>query len=183
MFSVKVKDPGVFLRLESKLKDSFRKVIANKEMLNEVGEFAAERIRFQARTAKPLNSNAKFPSLKPSTIKSREYIAKHNQTHETYGASRSNLTITGQLLNAIKHKVVSAGVVAIELVGNHRGYKSGSGQTGRSVANSDIAGWLADKGFVIFDESIQDNKTIKARLRSIVLRYVRRAIIASRFRS
>lgn len=175
----KVKDQSVFLRLEERFRKKFEVVLNNKDFLNEVGEFAADRIRYQARVTKPLNSSGDFPDLKESSVKSRRYLAQHNAVDETFAAERSNLTITGQLLNSLKHVVKGAGLIAIEFTGRHTGYRTGGGKTA-SHKNKQIADWLSEKGFVVFDKSIKDNKQFRARIKSIALQYVRRAIAVSR---
>lgn len=178
--SFKIKDQNVFAKLESSIKDKMEKVLASEQLLDEVGNFVTDRIRYQARISKPINSQNSFPNLKPSTIANREYLSQFNNTHETYDAGRSNLTFTGQLLDSIKHRIKSAGVIVLEFTGNHRGYKTGSGKLTKSLPNSKIARYLSEIGFDIFDKALKDNKQVKARIRSIVLRYLRRGLDVSR---
>lgn len=179
VISFKIKDQKVFAKLESTIKDKMEKVLASEPMLNEVGEMVTERIRYQARISKPLNNQDSFPKLKSSTIKTREYLSQYNDTHETFDASRSNLTITGQLLDSLKHSIKSAGVIVIAFTGMHRGYKTRTGH-GEDIQNARLARYLSEIGFDVFDSSIKDNKKIKARIKSIVLRYLRRGLEVSR---
>lgn len=175
-FSVQLKDKGIFARIEKSIIKDVELILSSKEMLNEVGEFVADRVRLQARISKPLNSSNSLPKLKESSIASRKYIAKHNQTHQTYESGRSNLTITGQLLDSITHKIMGVGEIVIDVAGKHRGYKSGTGKKGKDIENKDLKDYLIKKGFVIFDKAIEANNIIKARTKTIVLRYIRRGL-------
>lgn len=180
MFTFRVKNQGIGLTLEKKFRDQMEKVLSSDAFLKEVGQFAVERIAYQARTSKPTNDSASFPSLKASTIKSRKQIAKHNPTHQAYEPARSNLTITGQFLNSLKYALVKAGVIKIGFEGMHNGYALANGGRTEKISNERLRGYLAEKGFVVFDKSLNDNKTFKARIKSIALRYVRRGLAVSR---
>lgn len=180
LFNFKIKDPAVFTRMSADIKRQMEKVLSSEAFTREVGEFMVDRIKYQARTTKPTNEESSFPDLKDSSIRSRRYLAKHNPTHDTFEPTRSNLTITGQFLDALKYSLIKAGTVAIEFVGTHRGYLSGTGKRGKSVKNKQLNLWLKEKGFVVFDKSLKDNKTFRARIKSIALRYVRRGLAVSR---
>lgn len=176
LFNVRLKNPKIFAQIEKEIIKDIEGVLGGKDMLNEVGEFAADRVRYQARVSKPFNSNGSLPQLKESTVKSRRYIAKHNKTHDTYEESRSNLTITGQLLDSIVHTIVGIGKIQIGLSGMHKGYLSGTGKRGKDIKNETLKGYLEEIGFVIFDKSIETNTVIKSRAKTIVLRFIRRAL-------
>ena len=49
-----------------------------------------------------LGNGTKITSLENSTVRWRKRIAKNNTTHASYAPKRSNLTLTGSLLNMIK---------------------------------------------------------------------------------
>jgi phosphoribosylpyrophosphate synthetase len=176
MFKVRLKNPQIFTQIEKKLVQDIEEVLGTKDMLDEVGEFISDRVRYQARVSKPYSARGDFPELKDSTIKNRKYLAKHNATHDTYQAERSNLTITGQLLDSIKHTITGVGKILIGVTGTHQGYKLGSGGKTKPIKMDKLKGYLEDKDFVIFDDSINDNKTIVSRTKTIVLRYIRRAL-------
>lgn len=180
MFTFKIKNQGISLTLEKKFRDQMEKVLSSDAFLKEVGQFAVERIAYQARTSKPLNESSSLPALKATTIAARRRIARNNPTHQAYEPARSNLTITGQFLNSLKYALVKAGVIKIGFDGVHKGYVNSNGGRGLSIANAKLAEYLSDKGFVVFDKSLQDNKTFKARIKSIALRYVRRGLAVSR---
>lgn len=183
LFSARLKNPGVFLRLNQKVIRDVNEILKGTELLNEVGEFATDRIRYQARVTKPFNNSGDFPDLQPTTITNRRYLAKYNQTHATYQDNRSNLTITGQLLGSLKHFIRGTGLIEINFDGNHTGYKTGSGRT-KSLPNKKIAEYLREKkpnSFVAFDgNSLNNNKTFKARISSIVRRFIRRGLSVRR---
>jgi len=114
------------------LQQDLKKITKDKKILNEVGAFVAERNRLFARRARPLQGNdvGKFKSLKKSTIKGREYLGELNKTHGTFKASRSNLTLTGQLIDSISHRV-DRGIIIIQPVGKRSMYKTGEKRSAR----------------------------------------------------
>ena len=100
----KVKITGI-PEVEKKIRETFKKVRESEQMLRDIGEFTSERIKAQARRGKPLNDDKTFPALKKTSVAIRETLAETNSTHPTFKPSRSNLTITGQLIDAIKYYV------------------------------------------------------------------------------
>ena len=160
------------------IKNKFNKVIKNKQMLNEIGKTSVERMQFQARKAKPLQgkskSPGKFPSGYPksSTVMARRSIAKFNQTHSTFKATRGNLTITGQLIDALKFKIKGSDVTFL-IKGSRKGYKRKSGKRSKTPKNEVVYSHLVDRNrnFRIIGF---DDKLLK-RINNIVKRTLRRA--------
>lgn len=177
MFKVKFKE-NLVAQLEAKVKKDVKEILASKELLSEVGQMTVERLRFQARTEKPFNEDKSLPLLKESTIRNREYLAKYNKTHPVFDAGLSNLTITGAFLDSLTYQVKGPGLIDVYFTGTHPGYRGKNGPIGRGSRpkNQDIFKWLTEKGFVVFDSSLQENKVFKNRVRSIVLRYIRRGL-------
>lgn len=176
LFNVRLKNPKIISEIEKNVIKDIEDVLGGKDMLDEVGEFISDRVRYQARVSKPFNATGGFPNLKESTIKNRRSIARYNSTHDTYEESRSNLTITGQLLDSIKHTIVGVGKLVIGVTGTHHGYKKKSGGRTPPLKMDKLKSYLEEKDFVIFDQTINDNKTIVSRTKTIVLRYIRRAL-------
>ncbi len=174
MFKVKF-DSAQFQRIEAKFKKDIQEVLAQPAVMNEIGEFMVERVRYQARTEKPFSEDASFPDLKTASISNRKYLAKYNQTHDTYEAERANVTITGKFLDSLTYVVTGPGKLVMQYAGMHPGYKTKTGHT-KPVKQTDLAKWLAKLGFKVMDRSISTNQTIKARIKSIALRYVRRGL-------
>jgi len=161
------------------VRKSLDSVIRNNDLLGEIGQFSVERIKYQARIGKPLNEDGDFRPLKQSTVKHRRYLEKHNPVHDTYKAQRSNLTLTGKLLDSLRYEVKRPGVLSLYFSGQHPGYKTGAGSTNRE-SNSQIIKWLFKKGFVVFDKSLNTNNKFKSRIKTMVLRHLRRAIATRR---
>jgi hypothetical protein len=170
-------DSKQFLKIEAKFRSDIKDILNQPAVMREIGDFLVERIRFQARTESPLNSDGSLPPLKPATVKRRAYLEKYNSTHSTYSTDRSNLTITGKFLDALTYLVKGPGLLDVFFDGRHPQYKGKGGRgIGKEVLNSDLVKWLAQKGFRVFDRAINDNKIIRQRIRSIALRYVRRGL-------
>lgn len=85
------------------------------------------------------------PALSPKTIKQRQYLAKSNSTHPAFSPSKSNLTLTGQLLNSLKAKyIISKRVFIIDAPKKkHLRYIKGAKKTARLT---DILGYVTDQG-------------------------------------
>jgi hypothetical protein len=186
MISFKIKDQGVFARIEKSVIADVESIMASRPMMEEVGEFTVSRLKYQMRVSKPYNSSGTTKDLEDSTIRNRKYLEKFNDTAETYSPERSNLTFTGQLLDSMKYIIKGVGLLEVLFDGMHRGYLSGTGRRGKNLSNSTLYGYLVDKDkrFAVFDNSLNDNGTFKARVKSIVLRYVRRGLaVRNRIRS
>lgn len=175
MFKFKINEQQI-ASIEAKVKADVREILASSAVLNEIGGMATDRLRFQARTAKPFNEGASFPVLKDSTIENRKYLEKYNKTHKVYERQLSNLTITGAFLESLTWLVKGPGLLELFFEGRHPGYRLKNGNTKNPPRNQDLFKWLTDKGFAVFDSSIETNKIIKARIRSIVLKYIRRGL-------
>jgi hypothetical protein len=165
-----------FAKIEAKFRDDIQAILSNTDIMKDVGEFMVDRVKYQARIAKPFNADGSFPDLKDSTVANRRYLAKFNEVDATFSPTRSNLTITGQFLNSLTYLVQGPGLVQILYDGIHTGYMSGKGRVGKSVANSDLVKWLSDKGFNVMDRSLADNQTVKRRVAAIALGYIRRGL-------
>lgn len=110
MAAVSVKIKGID-EAELSIKEKFLKVKRNRQMLNEIGVMATERMKLQARKGKPLFGDNEVPGSFPpgypasSTIRGRKYLEQFNPTHSTYKANRGNLTFTGQLIDALTYEI------------------------------------------------------------------------------
>lgn len=91
-----------------------------------------------------------FARLKPSTVKNRKRLAKLNRTHKAYEANRSNLTFTGQLVNAVTSLVIKFGEVTeihfFISASDRRPYKTGrKSKAKKTPTNSKLAKFLETK--------------------------------------
>ncbi len=159
-------------QLSEALKKFINESLAKEEVLQRVGLIGRDAIIAKTRTGKSLPTNGKQKALAPSTVKSRERLAKTNAVQETFSAKRSNLTLTGQLLESIK---VLANTSKAEVVlvpkGARKPYvnKNGKPQK-RTPTNEQVATYLAEKGFTFMgiDDPTKKQmvKAVKAFLRN-----------------
>lgn len=177
MISVKI-DSAQFTQIEAQIRTAAKEILSSPALKKEIGEFAVERLKYQARTGKPFNETDNFPSLKESTIRHRKYLARHNTTHETYGASRSNLTITGELLDSLRWRDEGDTLVKVEFSGMHKPYVGAKGQRiSKTIMNETLAKYLEAKGFKVFDTfALKVNAKFIGRIKTICLRYIRRGL-------
>lgn len=101
------------------------------------------------------------PRLSKATIRQREYLAKHNSTHPSFVAGKSNLTLTGQLLNSLKAKyIITKKIFIIDAPKRkHIRYKKGAKVTARLT---DILGHVTDQGRSILQ--VFNNESFVSRL-------------------
>lgn len=171
MFKVSL-DPASIQRVEANIKQAFNKVIANKTMLQELGDVITTDIQGQNRSGKSPKTGSKHPGLKDSSIKNRKYLSKYNQTHGAFSANRANVTITGELLDSIESRSPGPGEVTIFAQGDHSAYKGKKGQAiSDEIPNETLIKYLKDKGF----EVMGVRQSLLPRLRRIVVAYIRRA--------
>ena len=88
------------------------------------------------------HGNSKIKRIKQSTIKRRKELAKKNKTHSDYSASKSNLTLTGELIDSLtcKFKRLKSGIgFILSAKGVHKRYVGTKGKrVGKRVKNIEI---------------------------------------------
>jgi hypothetical protein len=89
------------------------------------------------------------PELAASTVKTRRYLSRFNSTHPKFDPDKSNLTITGRLLDSLRGKflVAKLSFTIDSLSSKHKRYKTGSNK-GKSALPSlkQIFEWQKDAG-------------------------------------
>lgn len=184
--SVKLDNKSV-ARVEKSVRESFEKVINNQNLLKDIGTVVIKDIQFQTR-------KGKLKPLSDEWVNERKKIAKATATHPAYSARRSNLTLTGQLLDSLKIIYSKAGEVIIEATGIHRPYKANYlkswyriGQSGKrhlvkssntgmrtigeSIENKKLAEYVADQG----REFMKVREGLNRQLKNLVVAYIRRS--------
>jgi hypothetical protein len=174
-FSFKIK-PNQFIKLEGKLKKDVADILSSEALKTAIGEFAVERLKYQTRLGKPLNAGDSLPDLKDSTKRTRAYLAKYNSTHPTFAVARSNLTITGALMDSLSFLDTGDFKLKISFKGDHPRYKSRNGYFGKVISNETLAGYLSDKGFKVFDQTLSQKKQFINRISNIARQFIRRAL-------
>ncbi len=176
MISVKI-DTAEFTKIEDRIRSAAKSILAGSDLKKEVGEFAVERIKYQARVGKPLNTFNFFPTLAPSSVSHRRYLAKYNEPHPTFKDERSNLTITGEFLESLTWYDEGDTLLRLGFQGMHKAYKGAKGQRiSKPIMNATLHKYLSELGFYVFDTSLRDNKTFVSRIKTICLRYIRRGL-------
>lgn len=154
----------------------FEETRSDTGLLKEIGEITSDQVRGFTRSGTSVATGKSFPPLKPSTIKNREYLAKYNSTHSAYSPSKSNLTLTGELLDSVQTSKVFKGSVTVEPKGTHKPYKTKTGK-GKSVENAKIFEYLEDKGFEVFSFGQEFRRRLQARVNVLIKSTLRRKIL------
>ena len=160
---VKVKNVNKVVAL---IKETFEDTKKSKQLLDRMGLFVADRIRSFARSGKTLVSGKPkdFPALSPATIQFRQDLAESgivDPIHFNPNRKKSNITLTGDLVRAIKSKIIGDELL-IFLEENRR-----DGQTNKKVVGDLLK---INKGYAFMG---LDDKGI-ARLKKLVLDELRR---------
>ena len=155
----------------AEIKAKVNRASANKEFEKLIGEFITKRIRSRARKSQPLNDTWHFPNLKPSTIKARAALTKGGR-HPAFSPARSNLTISGQLLDAVSFARIDSTSFLIFVAPTERKLELGDPPN-----NQKLAGFLEKLGFVIFTKKgIRLDRKIPRRIKQILLRFLRKEL-------
>lgn len=165
--------------VEKNIRVAFDKALSNANMLNEIGKTLTDDVREQTRKGKSIPSGLKdLKLLKESWIKRKTRLDKYNQTDAAYEEGGSNLTFTGQLLNAFKHKIIGKGTVELSFGDSiHKPYKSPTGKAvGKEIKNEDLADYVALGGRPF----VGVRPAMRLRVNRIVRGYIKRALIVAR---
>jgi len=119
------------------------------------------------------------PKLSARWIAQRERISKHNTTSDVYGPTRSNLSLTGQLINALTFKVVNNAVV-LEVAATPRtpykhvptkGPNKGKAITYKTPAdNRTLAQYLSEQGRYFVGLTNKEKAIISNQIRQLIRR-------------
>jgi len=166
-------------RLEADTRERLTRVLSNKEMLGEAGDMMIDMIRQNTRKGTSTVTDQKFAPLSKPWMKTRDKIASSQGTHPTYSKRRSNLTLSGQLLDSLKRSVVGR-AVRIFFDGTHIPYriqtKKGISRVGKLIKNSRLAQYVAEQGRPFFGFSKAFESKLLTQVKRVVIRYIRRNI-------
>lgn len=177
----KVKFPRA--AITSKIVDQINNILKKPDLNKIVGDLVVDRIKFQAKRARPLNDAGVFKvPLAPSTVESRKRLENYNKTTAVYAPSRSNVSFTGQLLDSLRSKSLSAKGMLVEIFfdGRRIPYKTGKDSVakltpGYSSTNEELAKTLKTIGFVVFTKSgVEGHKQLIDRVVNTVKSYIRK---------
>lgn len=103
----------------------------------------------QAEIVKEIRDGGIKPELAASTVKTRKYLQNYNSLDAAFSPEKSNLTITGQLLNALRAKFVGSRLVFVidSLTRKHSRYKTATNKGKAKLPSlKDIFVWQAQAG-------------------------------------
>jgi hypothetical protein len=186
-------------RLEKDTKDRINRVIQNHQLINELGKIAVDTLKFTARKGISPETGERFKTLSKGWRKERDRISEASPTHPAYSKNRSNLTLTGQLLDAIKftYSVTTRSIfIRLFMDGTHQPYRkkymesftrktkggkttvntgrSGFYKVGKEISNLKLAQYVSEAGrpFFGFSERLKDK--LLTQMKKVVIRYIRR---------
>ena len=166
-------------KAEGDIKDKLKKLFSEPALLSEVAEVAIKDIKFQAKRGKNPITGGSFIPLSKKWIEQRGRIDDVTPTDEAYRQNRSNITLTGQLLNSLSKRIVNKArstAIWIYFAGMHKPYKvkGRNGQlrdVGKPISNDKLSGYVNElRPFFYLRESLLP------RLKSVVIRYIRRKL-------
>jgi hypothetical protein len=154
------------------------------EALKAAGQLAVNNIKGRTRQGKDLSAGGKAdsnadrsqPPLSRSWIEQRQRLAAFNQTHPAYSPKRSNLTLTGQLLDAVSFRVKNNRAEVFVAESTRRGYayvpsrgpRKGQTVTAKAPTNAKLAEFLGEQGRFFLGLSPKEKKIISNRVRQLL---------------
>ena len=126
------------------IKSFIKKRVDVSRLSEEIGEYCVKNIVGSARTGKNLDGE-KFDDLTESYVKQKKYLEKYgNNTGINYRSSKkSNLTMSGQLLESIKYFYDKTKLaIRITPTGIHMPYRGNNGEIGVMIDNLELATYV-----------------------------------------
>lgn len=148
--------------------------------LDKIGQYVVKQIKGETRRGNEIitdGSTAAQKPLKKPSIENRKRLEDYNNTHSTYSPDRSNLTFSGQLLDAVTYKLSSKqnqDIVSIYVDDSTRRpyVTSKKGKKSKPLKNSDLAEFQLEKG----RKFIGINKQMKEEILNLITQAIRRSI-------
>jgi hypothetical protein len=107
--------------VQAQTTDNIKELIKSPAMWSEIGDVVIKDIKRVARTGKNPITGGSFIPLSKAWIKERGKIAESTALNDAFKQNRSNITITGQLLNAMAKRIIPKGI-QIYFAGLHKPY-------------------------------------------------------------
>jgi hypothetical protein len=124
-------------RVRASVEKDLKESLNNKRTM-EIGEFIIEKVRVRTRLGYGVSGNLqpreKLAPLAESTKRIRKGLKKAGELSELTTPNRSNLTMTGQMLDSLVVKVISAGKFVIDVTGIRKKLKKDDLPTNKAVA-------------------------------------------------
>lgn len=169
-------------KIQSSLRIMLDKFVSSKKVLDQIGEFSRDRIYSFAKSGKSLfgDDPKKFMSLSRGYINYRKKLEQTSQMGDLFSPSRSNLTLTGQMLDALKYKIKSGSAMVEVFVEasarNDTPQLTKRPKKGPRLNNAQVAESLAKRGrkFIGMDRLGRD------RIKKLIIKELRIALRSRR---
>lgn len=144
---------------EKRFKAFIEKVKKQPEWKDEAADLAIKNIQIETRKQKYIKDGSRQPALSQDWIERKQELAKSNPKGTSYGASKSNLTLTGQLLESLK-RTDNKKRVEIEPTGKRKPYTYPSGKRAKAKhtpTNKELTEYLKKQGrrFIGFNDKLK----------------------------
>ena len=150
-----------------------KEVLGRPEVMADVANELIDDIRYQSRRGISIVTEEKFPELSDNWIDQRSRVT--DAKHQAFSRRRSNITVTGQLLDALRHSLIGFGKIKLYFEGQHNPYtikgKRGKDYQTGSISNADLAEALQDQG----REFLGVRESIIPRIKKILAAAIRRS--------
>ena len=167
----------VNVRLPTLLK--IQAVFSSEKVSGRIARFAIRRIKDKSREGDSLKTGKPFKPLTNATDRRKEMLAQLNKVSKFYVPGISNVTFTGQLLNAITFKLKNG--LAGKLINifvkdsKRRPVKGLRGKKLKSKTNKQVAEEVAENGRPILGMDSEGTRQIKRILLSEIKKEIRRS--------
>lgn len=153
-------------KAKARLKQRIDKVIESSNWKEEGSKYVTKQIQGKTRLEKIAKTGAGQKTISEQHQKNKERLAKKNKTGTSFGASKSNLTITGQLLKSLKREDDKR-LLIVKPDGDRKPYTLPSGKQAKDTpTNEELAGYLKDMGY----EFMGLSEKMKKNLKKIIIR-------------
>ncbi|HNC40322.1 MAG TPA: hypothetical protein PK522_00910 [Nitrosomonas sp.] len=163
---------------EEEFRNRLNKMIKDPVLLNELGDVMIKDIKFTARKGVNPITGGKFIPLSKKWIAEREKISQSTPVNDAFKPARSNVTLSGQLLDALRRSATN-GILSIFFDGIHRPYRAKysemrkkqatTRQIGKPIPNNELAQYVNEiRPFFYVREKLLPQ------LKTVVIRYIRR---------
>lgn len=165
MFKV-VYDFSQFKRLNNSLRRVVESVLERRDVQSHIAEAVRRDIVTQTRRGVSVVTGQKFKSLSEGWIELRKKIILATSVPEWVSAKKSNLSLSGQLLDSLDYKLFGVGLgfeARFYFRGTHSPYqyrgKSGKMVTvGKRIANEKLADYVeVERPFIGVRQKLQDD--------------------------
>ena len=128
---------------EDTVRRAFDRVIKSRNMLTLLGDTIVKDIQFQTRRGVSSVTGNQFKRLGDTTgskkwVKLRGQIAAAQGTHAAYSQKRSNLTLSGQLLDAVNYTIQPARINFF-FTGTHQPYRAAYSERSRKSKSRKVS--------------------------------------------